>query len=410
MSASDKPARRASTRSTGQWPTRNQVPGVNPVSNGVARPPPAEDRPPFVSPATDLLAVIGGDCRFKRLGPRFPQAFGYTEVELLERSFISCIHPADQARTGTALEKLSEGKPTLEFGNRFRCKDGSYRRLAWKAMPTPEGLVYAVARDITVERSRSQEKRARSLARQLAAAMSHKEGLLASVCHDVQQPLTVIKAQAQVLQRQLARGETMPPQQLRKCLAYILAATERVQGMTQDLLDMSVQQSPALLLAPTDLVALARQAVGVHELLSERHQFLFDAEVPTLEATVDAPRVHRVLANLLTNAIKYSPKGGAVRVTLTTTDGPDGKSAVLVVRDEGVGIPRNDLPHIFDRFRRGANAVGRFAGTGLGLASARELVELHGGTISAQSDEGKGSTFVVRLPLTPVLAAGLSGE
>ena len=84
------------------------------------------------------------------------------------------------AATGAALEKLSEGKPTLEFRNRFRCKDGSYRRLAWRAIPRPEGLVYAVARDITVERSQSQEKRARSLARQLAAAMAQKERELIS--------------------------------------------------------------------------------------------------------------------------------------------------------------------------------------------------------------------------------------
>lgn len=71
------------------------------------------------------------------------------------------------------------------------------------------------------------------------------------------------------------------------------------------------------------------------------------------------------------------------------------------MRDEGVGIPRGDLPHVFDRFHRGANVVGRFAGSGLGLANARDLVELHGGTISVESEEGQGTTFIVRLPLTP---------
>jgi signal transduction histidine kinase len=90
-----------------------------------------------------------------------------------------------------------------------------------------------------------------------------------------------------------------------------------------------------------------------------------------------------------------------VHVTVKATDGPDGEFAQLVVRDEGVGIQQDDLPHVFDRFYRGTNVVERFAGTGLGLANARELVELHGGTISVESAEGKGSTFVVRLPLTP---------
>jgi signal transduction histidine kinase len=148
-------------------------------------------------------------------------------------------------------------------------------------------------------------------------------------------------------------------------------------------------------------VEIVRQAVDEHRLVSDVHQFLFKAEVPVLEATVDEARVHRVLANLLTNAVKYSPDGGAVRVSVRAADGPIGKSALLVVCDEGVGIPQDDLPHVFNRFHRGANVVGRFAGTGLGLASARELVELHGGTISVASEEGKGSTFVVRLPLTP---------
>jgi signal transduction histidine kinase len=275
-------------------------------------------------------------------------------------------------------------------------------------VPTPEGLLYAVARDIT-ERSQPEEERARSLAREQAAALAQKEGFLASVCHDVQQPLTVILAQTQLLQRQLARGDTLASEHLETRLARIFAAATRMRAMTQDLLDATLHESGrplALLLARTELVALTREAVGEHQLVSAVHQ-LFEAEVPVLEATVDETRVHRVLANLLANAIKYSPDGGSVRVTVKECIDSDGRAAMLVVRDEGVGIPQCDLPHVFDRFHRGTNVVGRFAGSGLGLASARELVELHGGTISV---EGKGSTFVVRLPLTrPVEARQLSG-
>jgi signal transduction histidine kinase len=272
-------------------------------------------------------------------------------------------------------------------------------------MPTPEGLLYAVARDIT-ERRPPEDEHTRSLAREQAPARTQKEGFLASVCHDVQQPLTVILAQTQLLQRQLARGESLSAELLETRLAYIFAAASRMRGMTQDLLDASLQQSGrqlALLLARTELVALARQAVREHELISETHKFLFEAEVPSVDVTVDETRVHRILANLLTNAIKFSPDGGAVQVSITVLDGPDGGTAVVAIRDEGVGIPDDELPHVFDRFHRGANVVGRFTGSGLGLASARELVELHGGTISVQSEVGKGSTFSVRLPLSPPL-------
>jgi PAS domain S-box-containing protein len=399
-----------SARAPSRRPPAKRLRGITAVSRGEERSPPPADRPPL---ATDLLTVIGGDRCFKRFAPSFPHAFGYAEAELVDRPFITFIHPADQAATSAALEKLSQGEPTLGLENRFRCKDGSYRRLAWTAIPTPEGLLYAVARDIT-DRKQPRQERAQALVREHAAALAQREGFLTSVCHDVQQPLTVILAQTQLLQRQLARGEPLPPDRLKTRLAYIFSAATRMRGMTQELIDASQQESGhslALLLARTELVALARQAVGEHELVSDHHQFLFEAEVPTLEATVDQTRVQRILANLLTNAIKYSPDGGAVRVTVKVMDGPDGKSALLVVHDEGVGIPQDELPHVFDRFHRAANVIGRFAGSGLGLANARELVELHGGTISVESEEGKGATFVVRLPLTPPSeATRISGQ
>ena len=221
----------------------------------------------------------------------------------------------------------------------------------------------------------------------------------------MQQPLTIILVQAQLLQRQVSRGEAVEPERLGTRLAYILAAATRMRGITQDLLDVSVQHSGrplALLLAKTEFVALTRQVVREHQLVTDRHQFLFETESPSAVVSVDETRAHRVIANLLTNAIKYSPKGGPVRVTINETDAPDGKTVVLVVRDEGLGIPKDDLPYVSDRFRRGANVIGRFAGTGLGPASARELVELYGGTISVLSEEAEAapSSSACRWPET----------
>jgi PAS domain S-box-containing protein len=360
----------------------------------------ADQHPTRVLHSADLLTVIDPAGRFKRLGPRFPQTFGYTQAELLDQPFLAFVHPDDRAATSAALNRLGQGEPTLGLENRFHCKDDSYRWLAWTAMPTPEGLLYAVARDISERRLPEQDEPRSLRSAEQVASLAQRESYLASVCHDVQQPLTVVLVQTQLLQRQLARGEAPPPEVLETRLAYIFSAAVRMRSMCQDLAEATVQQAGhalALLRAQTDLVALTRQAVGEHELISAQHQFLFQAEVPTLDAAVDEIRVHRVLANLLTNAIKYSPEGGPVHVSVR----PDGPSALLVVHDEGVGIPSDDLPYIFDRFHRGANVIGRFDGMGLGLASARELVELHGGTISAESEYGQGSTFSVRLPLSP---------
>jgi signal transduction histidine kinase len=102
-----------------------------------------------------------------------------------------------------------------------------------------------------------------------------------------------------------------------------------------------------------------------------------------------------VLSNLLDNAVKYSPDGGPISVRVAR----DGEWAVLEVADHGIGIPSSDSMRIFERFQRASNVERRIGGTGIGLASARHIVESHGGTIAVRSEEGAGSTFVIRLPL-----------
>jgi signal transduction histidine kinase len=114
----------------------------------------------------------------------------------------------------------------------------------------------------------------------------------------------------------------------------------------------------------------------------------------------DPSRLGRVLDNLLENAVKYSPAGGDVVVRIDQTASADEAWARIDVVDQGLGIPPADLPHVFERFHRGTNVVGRFLGTGIGLAGVQHIVVQHGGTVTVESREGVGSVFSVRLPLT----------
>jgi signal transduction histidine kinase len=109
--------------------------------------------------------------------------------------------------------------------------------------------------------------------------------------------------------------------------------------------------------------------------------------------------VRRALANLISNAIKYSPNGSEVLVRVGRDRAAPAEWALVEVRDQGIGIPAADLPRLFERFFRARNAVDQAVGTGLGLAGARAIVEQLGGTIAVESQEGVGSTFAVRLPL-----------
>jgi len=122
----------------------------------------------------------------------------------------------------------------------------------------------------------------------------------------------------------------------------------------------------------------------------------------------DAERLERLFGNLLSNAIKYSPAGGDVVLEVTAHGTKADRWAIVRVRDHGMGIPAADLPYIFEPFRRATNVGARIVGSGIGLTSARYLAEQHGGTITAESQEGIGSTFTVRLPLrmAEILTAG----
>ena len=169
-----------------------------------------------------------------------------------------------------------------------------------------------------------------------------------------------------------------------------------------DLTRLQMGQGLELQRAPLDLVELVRRVAADQQQVSGLHRIGVATGPASLQGYWDGIRLGRVLENMLSNAIKYSPAGGDILVSLTLDVTSERPMAVLSVTDYGLGIPAADLPAIFDRFRRASNVAGRIRGTGIGLASARQIVEQHGGSIEAQSVEGQGSTFIVRLPVTPV--------
>jgi signal transduction histidine kinase len=242
----------------------------------------------------------------------------------------------------------------------------------------------------------SVEERDRALA-ELEAALKTRDDFLASASHDLKSPLASIKGTAQLLQRRLEQGTEPDLQRLSDGLGRVDAIATRAAGVVDELLDitrMQMGQRLDLERRAVDLVELAREAIGEHQQASDRHTLELHADQPELVGMWDPRRLARVLSNLLDNAIKYSPNGGPVDVRV----GQDDDWAVVSVADHGIGIPPAELDRVFQRFQRGSNVGGRISGTGIGLASARHIVESHGGSISVTSEEGAGATFVVRLP------------
>jgi PAS domain S-box-containing protein len=249
------------------------------------------------------------------------------------------------------------------------------------------------------------------LYREAREALQVRDHILATVSHDLKNPLTVIRTLAQGMGR---RAADQPA--LAESMALIEAAVTKMSAMIEDLLDaarLSMGQPLDLRRRRTDLVRLVRQMAEAHQRTTDRHHLRVKTAADELVGEWDPARLERVLDNLLANAIKFSPAGGTITLTLAReaeeradpsapADGrppPPAGWAVLTVHDEGIGIPTADLPRIFTRFHRGANVPAQIAGSGIGLAGTRQIVEQHGGTITATSTEGRGTTITVRLPL-----------
>ncbi len=222
-----------------------------------------------------------------------------------------------------------------------------------------------------------------------------REDLLHTVSHDLRTPLTVIQGQAQMLLRTLAMADVGASAQ--RSAEAILAGSRRMNTMIQDLVDSARLESGQM--------RLDREPVDLHRLLlemKERLDGVLDTQRIRAEASKELPpvsadpnRLERILTNLLSNALKYSSPGTEIVVSITHRDG----QVITSVTDQGPGIPPEELPRLFQRFRRTVLARERREGLGLGLYITRRLVEAHGGRIWVESEVGKGSCFSFTLPV-----------
>jgi PAS domain S-box-containing protein len=237
---------------------------------------------------------------------------------------------------------------------------------------------------------------------ELERALRTRDDFLGAAAHDLRTPLAAIQGQAQLLRRRAARSGTAEADATVGGLLKIEASVGRMTAMINELIDLTrlqFGQSLPLDQASVELVGLVRQVAAEWQQTTERHQLRVETNLPTLHGEWDQVRLERVLANLVDNAIKYSPNGGEIDLTVMTENNGTGDWAVVSVRDRGLGIPAAALPRLFERFHRAENVVGRIGGTGIGLALARHTIESHGGTIGVESQETVGSTFTIRLPL-----------
>jgi PAS domain S-box-containing protein len=474
----------------------------------------------------DILCAIGLDGHFKRLNPAWERALGWTIREMLAVPAIDLVHPDDRRATAEVMAELNEGHDAVAFENRYRCRDGSYRTLAWEArISLSDGLVYAAARDVTERRSEEDRVRAQAALLDLVhdavfvrslddrrisfwnrgasdiygftqeEALGREPGELLRTVHTVPLPelereladtgrwegelvqtrkdgehiavfarwalqltdtgtpagilevnrdVTVRKRAERAIERTMAQQEEIVSRlqaldeaksnfvstashELRTPLASIMAYTElllddgglgegqlsmlhtiernakRLLSLVEDLLNLSRIESGRneMRLALTDVGAMVTAAVHESETAARARgvelTIHVDRTLPLVQA--DRSQLDRVLTNLCSNAIKFTPAGGSVTVSASRSRADGGLWAEIRIADTGLGIPREEQVHVFDQFFRASTARRQaIPGTGLGLSIVKGIVEQHRGQVSIESQPGQGTCVTVLLP------------
>jgi signal transduction histidine kinase len=208
------------------------------------------------------------------------------------------------------------------------------------------------------------------------------------VAHEIRTPLAILQSQIEALQDGVT--EVSPTE-----LESLHEETLRLRRLVGDLETLASADAAgfALAMEPVELEAVAREVTREFAGPFEAGGVTITSDLQHVIVDGDPIRLRQIAANLLSNALKFTPEGGKVRIELER----EGDRAVLRVSDTGVGIPPDELPHVFDRFFRGRHV--RAGGSGIGLTVVRELVSAHGGEVDVSSEPGSGTTFTVRIPV-----------
>jgi PAS domain S-box-containing protein len=338
------------------------------------------------------------------------QALGYTAAELMALDAVrlgALVHPEDRARVLEHLRREPYRDHEIrEVEFRMRAASGAWRWMQARERLFEPGaqnrLILGITVDITDRKLAELEREAlvateQRLRLEAERANRAKDEFLAIVSHELRSPLNALRGWGFLL----GSAKAPDPSLIERATQAIKRNVDHQARLIDDLLDTSRIMSGKLNIErrPVNLVEVLQAAIEVVRPASaaKRIDVLFGADPAALAIEGDAARLQQIAVNLLTNAVKFTPEGGEVRVSLHAHDG----CARLCVADNGAGIDSDFLPRVFERFSQAdTSTTRRHGGLGIGLALVRHLTELHGGNVRAESDGvGKGSTFTIELPM-----------
>jgi two-component system sensor histidine kinase/response regulator len=359
----------------------------------------SEDFDRFFKLSLDLYCVATFQGYFVRLNPAWQTVMGFSDEELRASPFIDFVHPDDRDATLQELSKATSGEHVIDFENRYRTRDGTYKWLQWFASPfIAQGLIYAAARDVTERKAA--EDRLRQLVGELEVARKRAETatvakgeFLANMSHEIRTPMNAIIGMTDLtLQTKLSM-------QQREYVQTARESAEALMTIIDDILDVSKIEARRLTLDRVPFVVrdTIEDSVKLFAPRAAQKELELSCRIaPDVPAAVvgDPGRLRQILLNLVSNAIKFTDTG-EVGVEVVVAERSENEVMLrCTVRDTGIGIPESKRWEIFGAFvQADASTTRRYGGSGLGLTISSQLVEMMGGRLWLESEPGKGSRF-----------------
>ncbi|MCC7450898.1 MAG: PAS domain S-box protein [Anaerolineae bacterium] len=342
------------------------------------------------------MAVTSPEKDWLQVNDKLCEMLGYSREELTQKSWVELTHPDDAMFDLEQFDQVLAGQfDGYSLDKRYFRKDGQliYASVTTRAVRDTHkqiGYFVTLVQDITARKHLEDELRyALDKEKELNEL---KTRFVSLVSHEFRTPLSAIQLASELLQRY---HHKMTDDQRIARMAGIQTEVRHMVRLLNDVLTISRIERGKLVFnpAPLDVITFCQDLVETTQAVTDTHRFVFTAAGSCPIHNADSELLQHILTNLINNAVKYSPAGKTVYLDVDC----QAAQVVFKVRDEGIGIPITDQPHIFESFYRAGN-IGQIGGTGLGLAIVQQMVERHGGKVTFESNVGSGTTFTITIP------------
>jgi len=366
----------------------------------------------------DLIAVLDSNGNFKMINQNGAKALGYSVQEILGKYYLDFIEPSSRDSLAEIIGNALSSVGMVSFETKFIDRYGEeidyqiHSKTSYNDDNTIAGL-FCVGKNISLSVKQTKElnelkeqlveanriisierERAKSQITILEELNKLKSNFVSNVSHELRTPLASIVGFAETI----ASDPDLSQDMVHEFNNIILTEGKRLAKFIENILDFSKleQGKEQIKKSPCDLVELLLEIINAHSKLATEKEVTINTEIPEAEMIIsaDKERLTRAINNIMNNAIKFSKRGGKVKVIAQEFLG----EVEIVISDTGVGVPKKDIPNLFEKFNKLDRPGNQYPGAGMGLPASKQIIDLHKGLIKLDSEVNKGTSVIIRLP------------